>query len=330
MEKIIKKIGKETNVKFSEVSVNVSETQETRKPAFAFFNRDVNLRHVDLIFEKMKVKGYRSSEPIQVMKAEETGKQGVYAMSDLNGNEIPKEKFELYYLVIEGQHRTYAVSKYNDWLESERNETKEVPAIEVKFQKGESLIEYLNEINITQKEWTKEDFLKGAANINTKNELLQRYKKLIRTDSNPQGYSLSTLNLIFCNSGSLTKNDFVLLCAGKTQKGKKGRDIIPDYDLQTGDQFIEICRNVGFRKSDIAKRYLIQEFNRIKNSKGKEEAIKILETLTPVDVNAMLNESERLDEDKVISRFEEIKSEYYASDKKEEGKESEVPETNVE
>jgi len=300
--------------KFSDVSIKVEATGETRKPAFAFFNRDVNLKHVDLIFEKMKAKGYRESAPIQVIKGEEANKFGIVKLFDLNEKLIPENEFNQFNLVVEGQHRTYAVSKYNDWLKSESKAQIEIPAVEVQFKNGESLVEYLNEINITLKEWTKEDFLKGAANVNPEVQLLQKYKELIKTESNPSGFSLSTLNLIYFNSGGLNKNDLVLLCYGFKTKGKGNKEIISGHDLETGNRFIDICKKASLRESEIAKRYLISEFNDLRNSSGgKELAFKVFTLITPDDVHAMLNKHEHLDEEKVIFQIKVVLERYQAS-----------------
>jgi len=299
---------------YSEVVIKIDATGETRKPAFAFFNRDVNLKHVDLIYEKMKVKGYRECAPIQVVKAEEAEKFGIIKLYDLNKNPIPESEFNQYALVGDGQHRAYATSKYNDWLKSEGEEPIPVPANYIQLKNGESLVEYLNEINITLKEWTKEDFLNGAANVNQDEPLLQRYQELIKRQSNRTGMSLSTLNLIYCNSsGALVKDDLVLLCYGIKTKGKANKTIIPSNNLEIGDQFIQICKKVGFRDSEIAKRYLITEFNNLRNAKDNNFALNVFKLITQDDARAMLNNYEHLDEENVISQIKIVEERYLDS-----------------
>jgi hypothetical protein len=305
--KMIKKHEK----KFSEVFINVVGSDDSRKAGFAFFNREVNLGHVESIQEKMRTKGYRASETIYVIKAESAPKSGITKLCGMNGETVTEEEFHNYYLVIEGQHRTYAASMYNDWLVAQSLEPIKIPAIEVDFQKDETLIEYLNEINVTKREWSKEDYLRGSANICQDVKLLQRYNELIKTESNPRGFSLSTLNLIFCNgSGGLSKNDLVLLCSGAKKKGIKVKlDIIPSYDLETGEEFIKICKTVGFRDSEITKRYLIKEFNKIRNSGegGLEIALNVFKTIKDVDIKMMTNKNENLIEQEVINYFDEVK-----------------------
>ena len=300
---------------YSDVLIRVEASNERRNPAFASFNRVVNLKHVDRILEKMMIKGYRVGEPIHVTKAENAPSFGITELIGLNGKKITKDEFHNFWLVLEGQHRTYAVSKYNDWLTEQSRDTIDIPAKEAEFINGESITEFINEINVTKNEWSKEDYLNGSANIRTDEPLLQIYKELIKNEANPRGYSLSTLNLIYCNSGGLTKNDLVLICSGAKKKGIKVKiDIIPGYDLETGNQFIEICKKVGFRDSEITKRYLIKEFNKIRNSSGgKEFALKVFQSITSDDISLMTNKHDNLVEQEVINHFENIKSRLQAS-----------------
>lgn len=296
-----------------EVVIRIDTTNETRKPAFAFFNRDVNIKHADLIFEKMKNNGYRGSSPIQVINAE---KSGLDELVDFEGKQIQKIDFENYYLVIDGQHRTRAVAKYNQWLIERLRPQIEVPAIFAAINDGESIVSYLNEINVTIKEWTKEDFLIGAANVNDEVPLLQRYKELIKKPSNLNGIPLSTLNKIYCNGSGLTKTDFVLLCYGKTKKGKANKKIIPPHDITTGDKFLELCKKATFKAPEIAKRYLASEFNALITEYDKSVAIKVFELITPDDAAAMLNKLFHLDEEKVTAQIKLVKERFLNSENK--------------
>ena len=44
-------------------------------------------------------------------------------------------------------------SLYNEWAAENGEEAINVPAIEVELQGNETIAEYINEINITKKEW---------------------------------------------------------------------------------------------------------------------------------------------------------------------------------
>ena len=100
----------------------------------------------------MKVKGYRKAEMVQVIKAEEAIKTGDIVLVDINGKEIAPSEAANYFLVVDGQHRTVAASLYNEWARDNKQNEIVVPAIIVELQ-DETIAEYINDINITKKEW---------------------------------------------------------------------------------------------------------------------------------------------------------------------------------
>lgn len=288
------------------LEVKVVANNEVRNVAFAKgINRAINLGNVEKILAMMKVKGYR--------KAEDVITTGDIRLVDINGQDINPEDAAKYFLVLDGQHRTIAASLYNEWAAENGEEAINVPAIEVELQGNETIAEYINEINITKKEWTTPDYVRGAANINPDNEFLQRYNELIKSEKNPDGYPISTLNLIFCgNNNAISKSDFSLLCSGKDEKGKKvKKPIIPAYNMEIGNKFIQICKDKGFDDKDIAKRYLSNQFNNIKTITGDvKEAVKIFQSITQNDKAAMFNTHGNLDENLVMEQFEKIRERY--------------------
>jgi len=288
--------------KFINPAINVHG--EIRKPAFASFNRDVNFKNVSIIEAKMREKGYRIGEPIQVLKAEYALERGICTLMDINDNTIPTSECPEYFLVVDGHHRTYAVSQYNEWLNGQGKDPINIPAVEVVLINGETVTEYCNEINCTKKEWSKEDYLNGAASVYPCEVLLQKYNNLITSESNPKGFCLSTLNLIYCNGKGLTKKDLVLLCSGETQKGSHAKqNIIPAYNIEIGDKFIQLCKEKGFKDEEITKRYIIKEFNDHRNSKGVDFAFKVIENITTDDISMMTNNRGKLLEQNVINHF---------------------------
>ena len=297
------------------LDVKVVANNEVRNVAFAQgINRTVNLGNVEKILAIMKVKGYRKAEMVQVIKAEEAIKTRDITLVDINGKEIAPSEAANYFLVVDGQHRPVAASLYNEWARANKQNEIVVPAIIVELQ-NETIAEYINDINITKKEWSTPDYVRGAANICPENEFIKRYNELIKSESNPNGYPISTLNLIFCGSNNaISKNDFSLLCSGKEEKGKKTKKpIIPAHNMEVGNKFIKICKDKGFKEVDIAKRYLITEFNNIKTTTSSvDEAYKIFQSITSNDKAAMLNSNGNLDENLVISQFKKIKKRYNA------------------
>ena len=296
------------------LEVKVVANNEVRNVAFAKgINRAINLGNVEKILAMMKVKGYRKAEQIKVIKSEDVIKTGDISLVDINGQDIKPEDAAKYFLVLDGQHRVIAASLYNEWAAENGEEAINVPAIEVELQGNETIAEYINEINITKKEWTTPDYVRGAANINPDSEFLQRYNELIKSEKNPDGYPISTLNLIFCgNNNAISKSDFSLLCSGKDEKGKKvKKPIIPAYNMEIGNKFIQICKDKGFDDKDIAKRYLSNQFNNIKTITGDvKEAVKIFQSITQNDKAAMFNTHGNLDENLVMEQFEKIRERY--------------------
>ena len=92
---------------------------------------------------------------------------------------------------------------------------------------------------------------------------------------------------------------------GKEKKGKKTKKpIIPAHNMEVGNKFIKICKDKGFKDADIAKRYLITEFNNIKTTTSSvDEAYKIFQSITSNDKAAMFNSNGNLDENLVILQF---------------------------
>ncbi len=292
---------------FIEPEIRVSGLEGTRKPALAAFNRVISKKNVEQLFDKMKVKGFRKAELIQVGVAEKALDEGL-KLFDINNNEIPPEKYGEYYLLIDGQHRTFAASHYNDYLVECGEEPIEIPAIEIELKKGETYTQYINEVNYTKKPWVKEDFLNSSANLNPGEDLLQKFNELIRTEDNPSGFPLSTLNKIFATGSGLTRTDLIKLCEGLKEKGTKNKKpIIPDHNIPRGEKFIEVCRKVGFREPEIAKRYLITQFNNLIMARGEEFAFKALSSITREDITQMGNSNGHLSEPNVIAHFQVLR-----------------------
>jgi len=293
--------------KFSEVQISVNG-EAPRKAAFAFFNRDVNFKNVDLIFEKMQSKGYRKGEPIQVLNAEIAIEQGLQEIRDINKIIIPVNQYNNYYLVSDGQHRAIASSLYNDWRRSKGEEPIIIPAIEIDLIDNETIAEYISEINCTKNDWDIADFVKGAACVHPDQPLLQKYNELIKSDSNPKGYSISTLNLIYCNGKGFKQKDLELLCSGKLTQGNAQKNIIPASNIEAGNRFIKICKAKKIKETEIRKRYLIVEFNNLRNSEGGVGfAFKVLNSITQNDIQSMTNENNKMSEELIIKQFRFIK-----------------------
>ena len=291
--------------------VEVSVDNETRKVAFAKgINREVNFANVKKLLAEMGLKGYRKAEMVQVIRAENAIANGDIVLIDINGNEIGKDNANGYYLIIDGQHRVYAASMLNREREKHGEHIIQVPGILIEFAENESIAEYISAVNITKMPWKTDDYVRGAANVKQE-ELLAKYKELIKSEDTPNGFPLSTLNIIYCNNPkAMNKTSLSLLCQGKDEKGrgKVKKPIIPAHNIERGNRFITLCEEKGFSAKDIAKRYLSERFSDLFNEGGEEKAFDIFSRITPNDCQAMHNDKGNLIEEKVIEQFRLIES----------------------
>lgn len=297
---------KMTTKTFANVEIISVANNEVRNAAFAKgINRDVNLANAKKIYADIKAHGYRQAELIQVLPAEQAIVNGDLTLVDINDNIITSENAQYYYLVLDGQHRIFATSLHNGEKDAMAIQ---VPAIIVNLNDGETVAEYISAINVTKAEWKPLDYVRGAANVQ-QTDLLLRYKELIKCEENPNGFPLSTLNLIFFgNSKELNKSDLSLLCQGKTEKGvKTKKKIVEGESIERGNRYINLCIRLGFRHKDIAKRYLIERFEKLRNGKSEEYAFRLFESITPNDRQAMYNEKGSLDGNNVIKQIDIIK-----------------------
>lgn len=244
-----------------------------------------------------------------MLKAEDVISNGDLTLFDINGREIEKQEIDKYYLVVDGQHRTYAVALYNDWAINQGNNIIDIPATIIELKENETVADYINEINISKKQWTTPDYVRGAFNVKPEDEFLKCFNSLLRTEKNKDGYPLSTLCLIFCGRKDAIKtSDFSLLCAGKEVKGKGGKDIIPPHNIECGNKFIELCRDKGFDEKSIGKRYLAEQFNEMNDTyKDVDKAFEVFNSINENDRKAMFNDQGHLDEALVIAQFKLIK-----------------------
>ena len=294
------------NFTYQEVGINAVENNEVRKAAFAKgINRDVNLANAKKIMADIKQHGYRQAEIIQVIPAEKVIGNGDLTLIDINKKPIKAESAKDYFLILDGQHRVIATSLFNGENE---NAPIQVPAVIVELKDGETISEYITAINVTKMEWKPLDYVRGAANVE-QGDLLTRYMELIKCEDNPDGFPLSTLNIIFCgNSKAINKTDLTLLCEGKTTKGTRvKKDIIPPHNMERGNRFIELCRKKGFTMKDMSKRYLAEQFQNYRTEKNDEEAFRLFESISENDRQVMYLSNGKISEAKVMEQFSKIK-----------------------
>lgn len=285
----------------------ISEGTESRKPAFAVINRDIVVPFVIEVSKSIEKWGYFEGEEVLVIAADDEKCQSI-KLVDINRGEIPDDKRQEYFVIVEGQHRTVAVGMFN--FQNKDNPEKQiaVPAVTMKLRENETFSERVDTINRNKFPWGTPDFVRSAANLKPDIDLLQFYKDNIKTKTNPDGFPISVLNWMCTPSkDSLTKKDFSDLCSGKATKGNGKRNIIPEHNIQDAKLFIETCLNAGFEISHINKRYIIERFKGlVVQLSSHSEAIKVLARFNKDDVE-YVKKGRTLDDDKLAEKFDEVK-----------------------
>ena len=295
-----------------EVEPLIQVGEDIRKPAFTNVNRHVDDLSVKNIRKDITQYGYYDGEEIQVLKAE-SEKCSKLTLTDIHGDNILVEDRDQYYAIMDGQHRVHAVALHNSEIEFDESRHLKVPAKLVELN-NQTYTERLNAINRLKKPWGTNDYIVGASNLNPENKLLTFYKENIKENNN-NGYPRSVLNMIFTSSrDSIKRKDFIDLCAGKTKKSRGNKDIIPAFNLEAGLEFINTCKEIGFKDKHINKRYIIENFLDLNKVTGShKDSIAILKTLNPDDIAELLTDSERINEDKLIEKFRELREDYLKS-----------------
>lgn len=278
--------------------VEVNLNGECRMAAFARgLNRGVNEKSVALLTERMVEKGYRKAEQVQVIKAEDALEQNPnLELVDMNGEPIKAEDAALYYLIPDGQHRIFAADRANRQLSEEKQIV--VPAVEVELAEGETLAEYIYDINSTKEEWGTADYAQSAQLVQ-QNPLLERYAALMKGKSNPEGLTLTVLNRMYCdNEKAIAGADFRALCEGRTTKGKKGKSVIPDYNIERGNAILAVCTDLGLSHRDMNRRFVMDTFKGLEVKYDRQVALDTFSMADKAEVEAMRGKRGSLDEAK--------------------------------
>lgn len=269
-----------------------------RRAAFARgLNRGVSEKNVRALAERMKVKGYRRAEVVQVIPAEKAlGMEPKLVLVDQYGCPIKKEEAGGYYLVIDGQHRVLALQVVNDELAEDAQIT--APAVEVELAEGETISQYIYDINSTKEEWSTADYAQSALQAQD-SPLLERYAALMKSKSNPDGLTLTVLNRMYCgNKKAISGADFKALCEGRTTKGKKGRAVIPAFNLSRGNDILAMCYELGLTNRDVNREFVMDMFQELELKYDREVALETFLYADKDEVKAMRNKRGVLDSER--------------------------------
>lgn len=269
-----------------------SNRDEKRKFCFSpELNREVDMKYSTENLTLRLKDGWREEEPAKIYAAEnvcENMEKNIQLL-DINGVEIPPEKYAEYWLVVDGQHR---LNTWADMMSScPPEEAKfEIPSVHITLKPGEKLVQYLVEIN-DRKNWETKQYLQVAAHLNPDNPILSRYSSklkssLSRATMEPGKYALRCLNLAYYRSaGAIGKS-----LAEKIVNKDKYTDIVfpGGYNIERGDRFISICET-KFKGIYCGGKELITVFNELSNELGSDDkAFKVFDSLTLSDISLML------------------------------------------
>ena len=299
MEKIVKNEVLEPQIRIGDVN---------RKPAFAVINRDILLPFAFEVRKSIEKWRYLEGEEVLVIAANDEKCKNI-KLVDIHENEILDDQRHEYFIIADGQHRTVAVGALNFQNKDNLEKQIPVPAVLMKLRENETFSERIDTINRNRLIWATPDYIRSAANLNPENDLLQFYKKNIKTKTNPDGFPISVMNWMCTPSkDSLSKKDFSDLCAGRTIKGRDKRSIIPLHDIPNAKLFIKTCEDVGFDTYHFNKRYIIKHFKDLEfEFKSHSKAIEVLSRFTKDDVEYE-KKGRTLDEDKLSEKFKEVKN----------------------
>ena len=209
-------------------------------------------------------------------------------LTDLNGNTIPANTPDVRFIL--GGYKDIkimqAIHKLNINALIEKSSLHVITNVENReFTSVQECARYISTNTLLDRS------LKGKEKINlaalaTEDEFMKKICEVSEKEKMP----ISTAMKYYASGKILTN----------TQINKATRGILADtfkYDLEIGDKIIETLSSLGFDSSYIKKRYFIDAFTKYQNAvspqthqtNGLEQAMKILENLTPEDAKHIQN-----------------------------------------
>lgn len=234
------------------------EKKEQRKIAFVKNNRPINDKKVDSFISIVANDKYEKAYPIIVAEAQKLISEG-YELTDVKGSVITEKNAEVYFVILDGQHRSMAFAKLNATNETAYN----IPNVHVR--EIDNIGEYLVDINNVGTSWSNKDKLIVAALV-TKEELFLNIATLLK-----EGFNQSTAMLIYTGKKLSSRQ------INKALKGEKttlATDVI--IDIQRGDKFVTLCKAANIDVKFITKRYFIGGFNSYAASTNEDNAFDAL------------------------------------------------------
>lgn len=245
--------------------------EESRKFGLVKENRPIKKSTVNGFLQFIQGGKYDDAHSIITMEASELVEK--CNIVDLEGKAILKEDAPEYLIVLDGQHRITAFSKFN----AVRDAASQAIIPNVRIKTGlKSVREYLASINMVGRSWNTADKVCVSA-ITSNSKVLDKADELIR-----EGYNPSTA---------------MSICLGRRLKPKQLNDLISKDDksclptdeakaVARAERFITLGMGIDEMEVRVlTKRYFIDGFNLFAEARTEEEAFKAFGKLTIKDFN---------------------------------------------
>lgn len=249
------------------------------KAAYLRHNRLINDARVNEFIALIRAGKYLADYPIIVARASKFLEiHPEIELVDANGNSIPVEDLENYFIFFDGQHRGRA-----HMLLISLGESTVIPGVIIKDDIMD-VAEFLRSIN-PKGSWSNSDeaLVCGLTVTGKYQPLMEEIEKLVR-----RGFNRSTASQIFCGK-PLTSQQFKTLLGG--EEPKKG----VAFNIEKGRDFVESCHNAGISDKYLTKRHFIEGYLDMKTSKGEDFAdlaLHSLPTLSDAQLKAIKSKTE--------------------------------------
>lgn len=282
---------------------------EKRKLCFApEINRDTDYKHVEKLKDELG-KGWKKEHSALIFPAEDVEREvgRKIKLLDIKGLELEEKSLKEYYLVIDGQHRSWCWADMMTTLEPE-DVILEIPSMNITLLPGETLFGYLSGINTSKKNWDLKQLTKGGSNTHPESEILKIYTERFKSN-NLRGvalegkFSMTSLNLFFFGNPTFINSSYM---------DKINRNIIDPptkkdgLKLEKGKRIISIIE-VKFKGHYYGGKELAFGINDFFNEIGEDEkAFEILESLEQSDVNSMFGTKKTTSREAVFEKLKEV------------------------
>lgn len=225
--------------------------------------------------------------PLMYVSGEDATAEGLELVDAVTGNVIDDASNCI--VIIDGQHRFAAFKKLSD--------KGKLAAENVQMQKCDcpkGIMATLKAMNGDATPWNGSDVMGACHLTHPDNELLA-----LAADLAGKGYPVSTVGLILSWKGGMKKDNFF---NALTNGGNLN---VNDCNLERANKFLAVARS-KFEDGFIKSKYLINAVISLTADNGADEAIELINELTPQEVNRIVELKRGTDKEGII--FDILKS----------------------